>query len=200
MNMNAENDQSAARVARPSPLAMLHTIKLPLWVGLVLLALLAGVFIWKQIEVGGAERRLAAERQVLIEKTEADKAALQHSAQETLASQSAEIYQLFGTALAWNVRSAMMRKNYDEIDQYFSALVKHDRIQLALLADPAGKVLVASDRKYLESRFSDHFPAALLQQPGVTIHPGEGKERRLVLPIQGLNSQLGTVVLTYTAP
>jgi len=198
--MDAENEQPTPHVVRPSPLAKLQTIKLPLWVGLALLALLIGTFVWKQVAVAGAERRLAAERQVLIASTEAEKTTIQRTAQETLATHSAEIYQLFGTALAWNIRSAMMRNNLDEIDQYFSALVKNDRIQLAVLADPSGKVLLASDRKFQERSFSEHFPAALLQQPGVSIHPGEGKERRLVLPIQGLNSQLGTVVLTYMAP
>lgn len=198
--MDAENHQATGRVVHASPISMLQTIKLPLWVGLTLLALLIAVFVWKQVAVAEAERRVAAERQALIAQTEVEKNTLQRTAQEALARHSGEIYQLFGTALAWNIRSAMMRNNMDEIDQYFAALVKNPQIPLVLLADPAGKVLLASDRKFQDRNFSDNFPAALLQQPGVSIHPGEGKERRLVLQIQGFNALLGTVLLTYTTP
>jgi len=197
--MTAATDESSVRVSG-TPLSKLHTTKLPLWVSLTLLALLIGMFAWKQIAGGAAERRFDEERQSLIYKAEAERSAYQSTAQETLARQSADIYRLFGTALAWNIRSAMMRNNLDEIDQYFSALVKNERIQLVLLANPEGKVLLASDRKFVGSQVSDHFPAAMLQQSGVTTHPGEGKERRMVLSIQGLNTQLGTVLLTYMAP
>jgi len=198
--MNAETDKAAEHTSGTSTLVKLRTIKLPLWVSLALLALLIGVFAWKQIAVGAAERRLAGERQALIDKTEAERAAFQRTGQEALARHSEDAHRLFGTALAWNIRSAMMRNNLDEIDQYFTALVQNERIQFVLLADREGKVLLASDRKYLGGQFSDSFPAALLQQTGVTIHPAEGKERRMVLSIQGLNTQLGTVLLTYVAP
>ena len=154
--MNAETDKSADPVSASSPLSKLQTIRLPLWVSLALLALLIGIFAWKQIAVGGAERRLAEERQALIDKTETDKAAFQRTAQDALARHSEDVHRLFGTALAWNIRSAMMRNNLDEIDQYFTALVKTERIQLVLLADPEGKVLLASDRKFLDGQFSDH--------------------------------------------
>lgn len=200
--MNPETDKSAEDVSGTAPRSKPQKIKLPpfLWVSLALLALLIGMFAWKQIAVGAAERRLAEERQALIAKTELERVAIHRTAQETLARHSEDVHRLFGTALAWNVRSAMMRNNLDEIDQYFSALVKNERIQLVLLANPEGKVLLASDRKFMDTQVSEHFPPALLQQTGVTIHPGEGKERRMVLSIQGLNTQLGTVLLAYVAP
>lgn len=197
--MTDPTDTSAVHVSG-TPLSKLHTIKLPLWVSLVLLAMLISMFAWKEIALGAAERRLAEERQAFIANTEMDRAAFQRAAQEALERHSEDVHRLFGTALAWNIRSALMRNNLDEINQYFSALVKNERIPLVLLADPEGKVLLASDRKFMGTQVSDHFPAALLQKTGVTIHPGEGKERRMVLSIQGLNTRLGTVLLTYVAP
>lgn len=178
----------------------LREIRLPLWVSLVLLVLLIVVFAWGQVGAGAAERLLATERQQLAQQVEAERAAVRREAQEALARQGENAQRLFGTALAWAVRSAMLRNNLDEVDQYFGDLVKTGRIPLALLADAEGKVLLATDRKYLESRFSEHFPAELLQQPDVSIHPDEGNRRRLVLPIQGLTSRLGTVLLVYAPP
>ena len=94
----------------------------------------------------------------------------------------------------------MVRNNLDEIDQYFSALVKNERIQLVQLVDPEGKVLLSSDRKFMGSEVSGHFPAALLMQTSVSILPGEDKVRRMVVFILGLNKRIGTVLLAYFAP
>lgn len=198
--MEPETNKPADYRPKPSLLARLQEMRLPLWVSLLLLALLIIVFAWSRFSAGGGERRLAEERQQLSQKLESERSAMQHQAQETLARQTQDMQILFGTALAWSVRSAMLRNNFDEIDQYFVDLVKNPRITLALLADVDGRVLRTSDRKYLDSRFSEHFPAELLRGEDVAIHPDEGNRRRLVLPIQGLTSRLGTVLLVYAPP
>ena len=202
--MDPETDKPAARqpadyapARERSPLAKLQDIRLPLWVSLALLLLLVIVFAWGRITAGAAERRLAAERQALAQQVQAERAALQREAQETLARETRDLQQLFGSALAWSVRSALLRNNLDEIDQYFTELVKNPRVTLVLLADNDGKVLRASDRKFLETPFGEHFPAEYLKSEGVAVHPGEGRQQRLVLPIQGLTARLGTVLLVY---
>ena len=195
--MEPETDKPAGERPKRSPLAPLQDIRLPLWVSLVLLALLILVFVWSRFSGAGAEQRLAQEHQQLAQKLEAEKSAMQREAQDALARQTQDLQVLFGAALAWAVRSAMLRNNLDEVDQYFVELVKNPRISLALLADADGKVLRTSDRKYLDARFSEHFPAELLRGEDVAVHPDEGNRRRLVLPIQGLTSRLGTVLLVY---
>ena len=189
-----------ADARKPSALARLHEMRLPLWVSLLLLALLIVVFAWSWFSAGGAQRRLAEERQQLSRQLEAERSVLQREAQEALARQTRDLQALFGAALAWSVRSAMLRNNLDEIDQYFGDLVKNPRIPLVLLADVEGKVLRSSDRKYLASRFAEHFPAELLKSEDVAIHPDEGNRQRLVLPIQGLTARLGTVLVVYAPP
>lgn len=198
--MDPETDKPAASSPQPSPLARLQAMRLPLWVSLLLLALLIVVFAWGRLGAGGAERRLAEERQQLGEKLETERSAMQRGAQEALARQTRDLQALFGTALAWSVRSAMLRNNFDEIDQYFGDLVKNPRISLVLLADAEGRVLRSSDRKYLDARFAEHFPAELLKGEDVAVHPDEGSRSRLVLPIQGLTSRLGTVLVVYAPP
>lgn len=189
-----EHDDSST--TRPSG----EKMKLPLWVTLAVLGLALAVLAWQQYSVVSAERRFEAERQALTSKLAADHEAALTRTRNALTAHSEEALKLFGTALGWTIRSAMMRENRDEIDQYFTELVKRDRVRLALLAGPDGKVLVASDRNFQDSAFSQHFPAALLQEPAVAIHRGEGQLRRLVVPVHGLSQQLGTVLLVYEAP
>ena len=198
--MDSEPSTSPEYSRKPSALTRLQQTKLPVWVSLLLLFALVVVAAWAAFAVSGAERRLAQERQQFEQKLEADTSALRREAQETVARQTQETQLLFGTALAWSVRSAMLRNNLDEIDQYFGELVKNPRIALVLLADVDGKVLRTTDRKYLDAQFSTHFPDELLKVENVVVRSGEGERIRLVLPIQGLTARLGTVLLVYAAP
>jgi hypothetical protein len=184
-----------ADVTKPrSRFARLHQIRLPLWVTVLLLVLMLALLASRELVLKAAEERLEAERQSVAKQLEDEKVALRANARE--ANESA--YELFGKALAWAVRTAMMRRNFDEIEQYFAALTSDPHITLALLVDQKGKILLASDRQLQDAQFSAHFPAALLQTPDVAIERGEGNERRLVLPVQGLNKRLGTVLVVYT--
>ncbi len=198
--MDSEPNTSPDYSRKPSPLARLQQTKLPVWVSLLLLLALGIVAAWAAFAISGAERRLTQERQQFEQKLEADTSALRREAQETVARQTQEMQLLFGTALAWSVRSAMLRNNLDEIDQYFGELVKNPRIALVLLADVDGKVLRTTDRKYLDGQFSTHFPEEFLKVENVVVRSGEGERIRLVLPIQGLTARLGTVLLVYAAP
>ncbi len=180
-------------VRKASPLATLQEVKLPLWVSLALAVLVLLVFAWKSFAVSAVERGMEAERQALAEQ----RATVEAEAREAVMRSSDATHALFGTSLAWAVRGEMIRNNLDQIDQFFNELVKADRIQLALLADQSGKVLVSSDRAFVDAQLPPAFPADLLQLPNVTVQPAGAGERRLVIPIQGLNTRLGTVFVVY---
>jgi hypothetical protein len=200
MTIEPDKIEEPAPPKTPSRLARLQETKLPLWVSAVLLLVLLIVFTWGRITSGAAERRLEAERRELMQKVEAERATLQRETQESLGRETRELQLLFGHALAYAVRSAVLRNNFDEVDQYFSDLVRNPRVTLVLFADTEGKILRASDRKYVDTRFGEHFPADLLKSPDVSVHPGEGARRQLVAPIQGLTARVGTVLLVYAPP
>jgi hypothetical protein len=149
----------------------------------------------------------AAGRQLSALQLQRDKGAVeqQHVASavgdncESLRRQIEQSHLHFGTALAWAVRSALMRNNVDQIDLYFTELVKSRAIQTAVLADRHGKVLATTEKHLRGARFSAHFPPALLSEPDVRLERMEGNQMRLTLPIHGLSRRLGTVLLTYTA-
>jgi len=186
--MESESPLSPAPKHR---LTKLHEIRLPLWVSLVLLVLLLIVFTWQSFSVSQTERRLEAERQALLEQQNG----LQAAAAEAMQHADRRTRQLFGTALAWAVRAEMIRGNLDQIDQYFSALVRTHGLVLALLVDPAGKVLVASDRAYVDEPLPAGFPSDLLHSDTIQSVFSEDGSERMAIPIHGLNARIGTVIL-----
>jgi len=199
--MESPSDQPSAQAAADpttSAASALQRIKLPLWLFLLLLVLLLVSFGWGRFAASTAERRLASERQTMTEAFDAERAALQKASNEAIARQTAELESLFGAALAWSVRSSMLRNNLDEIDQYFGVLVRNPRIPLVLLVGAEGQILRSSDRQFVDSDFAAHFPAELLTGSDVAVHPDEGRRRRIVMPIQGLTARLGTVLLIYS--
>src|SRR5688572_9138371 len=124
----ASPEKTEAPAPKPSRLARLQEVKLPLWVSVILLLVLLIVFTWGRLTSGAAERRLEAERQQLAQKAEAERSAMQRETHEILARETRELQLLFGHALAWAVRSAMLRNNFDQIDLYFADLVRNRRV------------------------------------------------------------------------
>jgi hypothetical protein len=183
-------------IQEKSPFSIL-TAKLPLWVSLLLLLVAALIFAWKQVALDRMESRFEEEKQQLAEQYETGKSTLMRQAGAALSKNSEAAHRLFGNALAWAIRGELIRNNLDQIDQYFSELVKVERIHLVALASQEGKVLVASDKKLQNAEFGQIFPAELLNETQVSIHP-QGEDRLLVLPVMGLNTRLGTAVLRYT--
>jgi hypothetical protein len=175
-------------------------IQPPLWTVITLAVLLAAALLWRQFSVAALERRMDEQRQTLLQQAGAERSAQAERARSALARQDEELQELFGTALSWAVRSALLRKNMDEIDQYIGQLIEYRRFSLVLLADAGGKVLLASDRKYHNQSLQQHFPSVPLDATGVRILGGQGArvERQLVLPVQGLTTRLGTLLLIYT--
>ncbi|MCS6785436.1 MAG: hypothetical protein NZ524_00165 [Thiobacillaceae bacterium] len=175
---------------------ILHDTRLPLWVSLLLILLLIAAFAWQRAALERAQAQLAAERQALAAQHAAARSSLQEQLRQGLVAQEREALARFGTVLAWAVRGELMRGNLDQIDQYFVELTRLPRVQRVLLADQSGKVLVATDRKFLGRPVTEAAPAEVLMLHQVTVQPG-AQGGRLVIPVMGLNARLGTVVLDY---
>ena len=184
--------------AKRSTGAKLLKTAVPLWTVLIALVLLIAMGVSRHVAVGDAERRIEIERQSLARtlKSEREAAAAQRHA---LVQQSGQAHLLFGSALAWAVRSALVQNDVREADQYFAELVRNDRVKLALLANAKGRVVASTDRQFLGKSFGAHFDRALLKTDKISLHP-DGGDIRLVVPIRGLTSRLGTVLVSYAAP
>ena len=184
----------------PRTLSRLRTIKVPLWVPSVLLVALALAVIAYPLATRNAERERKALVLKVTEHAAAEHATLNRQAEAALGRASDQTHRLFGVALAWAIRSAWMRDNFDQLEQYVAELVKHERLQLVVLADADGRIVLSSDLNLKGSGFARHFPETLLGDATVTVHDAGGRTRRMTIPIQGLNSRLGTALVVYVAP
>ena len=185
--------------AKPSAAARLLKTKVPLWTALVLIVLLIAMGIAQYAAVRNAERQAELERQELARTLKTEIAAAQARNRQTLVRQSDQAHLLFGSALAWAVRSALVQNRPSEVDQYFAELVKNDGIKLALLVDGKGKIVASSDRQFAGKSFGAHFAPELLRADRISLHPNGG-DSHLVIPIRGLTTRLGTVLVAHTAP
>ncbi len=180
--------------AKPSALDTSRKIMLGLAVAVVVVA--AGMYAWKAAAVSAVEDRLA---QVQAQQAQA-RTALIEQARRLDAQHADESLRRFSTAFAWVVRRELMASNLDQVDQYFTELVQMNGFQSAVLASPDGKIVVASDRKKLAQSFSSLYPGEALQAKEIQVERDAGGALRAVIPILGLNQQLGTVVLEFSQP
>jgi C4-dicarboxylate-specific signal transduction histidine kinase len=99
----------------------------------------------------------------------------------------------------WAVRSAQIRDNIDEVNQYFNELVKEPNIKEIVLADNKGTVLAATNKKHEGKAFGDLFPAALLRQNDV-FFTQQDSVYQVAAPVMALNNKLGTLLILYDVP
>jgi Tfp pilus assembly protein PilO len=173
---------------------------LPVWVALVLILALLGALGWQALMMKRAESRLETERQTLGAQFEADRGALLNDVRAKADANADETKRQFGMVLAWAVRGEMLRNNLDQVDQYFSQIIKLPHTELALLADSSGKVRVSTDRRHLGAALTTLVPVEATLQQAVSVQRAADEARLLVIPIMGLNSRLGTVVVRYRQP
>lgn len=169
-------------------------IMLGLAVALVVVAI--AMYLWKSAAVSSVESRLT---EVQAQQVQA-RADLIEQARQLDSRQDVESLKRFSTPLAWAIRRELMVSNLDQVDQYLTELVQMPGFQSAVLATPDDKVIVASDRKQLAQPFSAIYPGAYLQAKEVKVEPATDGGLRTIIPIMGLNQQLGTLVVEYVAP
>lgn len=193
--MSEPNDFSANASTSTGVMGRLTAVKLPLWVGLALLILWAISFGWQSLAQKRLEAKLDTERAAMTAQAANDRQALLGQLRARTGAASEASLREFGTALAWAVRGEMIRTNLDQVDQFFTEVVKLPGTERALLADADGKVVVSTDRRHLGVEASTVVPPEALL-PEVTVRSEADGTLLLVVPVMGLNDRLGTVFVT----
>ncbi len=197
MNNPEENKENTLETSIQSKFAGLDTNrKVMIGLGAALVVLAVALYAWKVAAVGAVEDKLAQSQAQHVQA----RAELIEQARQLDARGNEEALRRFGTPLAWAVRREVMAANLDQVDQYLTDLVQIRGFQSALLANPEGKVIVASDRKQIAAQFSSLYPAQYLQAGEIQVEQVPEGKLRAVIPIMGLNRRLGTLVLEYTPP
>ena len=194
--MTDPNDFSAATSRRATLVNKLTATRLPLWVSLVLLVLWLVTFAWQSFAQARLEARLAQDREAMTSQFEADRQTLFGQLRSRVESDTDESRRQFGLALAWAVRGEMIRNNLDQVDQFFTEIVRLPTTERVLLVGADNKVLVSTDRRHKDADGVALVGADTLQLPQVTVRAGQDGSRELVIPVMGLNARLGTVIVT----
>jgi hypothetical protein len=143
--------------------------------------------------VEAVENRLA---QVEAQQAEA-KAQIINQAKQLEDAQVEEALRLFSIPFAWAIRRELMAGNVNQVDQYLGQLIQIRGFESAVLIQPDGKVIVASDRKKLVETFSSLYPDVDLNINEVKLEKAGNGTFRAMIPILGLNKQLWMVVVEY---
>lgn len=166
---------------------------LPIVLAVTVVLVFAAMNVWRSVSVRRAEDRLeaetarfAAERTDLVERTAA-----------VYVQGKADALTLFAIPLAWAVRREVISGNLDQVDQYFTELVKLKGFSRVVLAGADGAILVSSDRKHLGGRFETLYPPELLAVQHTRLVEASPGKYVVVVPIMGLNERRGTLAVSY---
>lgn len=196
----AEPSDFSSPAAPSSSTARLARMRVPLWLVLLVAVLLLALLGWQRLAMNRAEAGLAAERQAMSRQFEADRSALLNDLKAKVETNTDEAKRQFGLALAWAVRGEMIRNNLDQVDQFFGEIVKLPHTERVLLADASGTVRVSTDRRHLGAALTTLVPVEATLADKVEVRVQAGGPKLLVIPVMGLNSRLGTVVVSYRQP
>lgn len=164
-------------------------------IAVLMAALLAG-YLYLTQRTTRSQASADADRQRVVAEATRAREDLVRSHQAAMTARTRELLLVAALPLAWAVRAELLQKDYREVGVYFRQLVQQSTVDRAVLILPDGLVKVASDQK-LEGR-----PASEAL-PGVAIDKDEprveqrGRQFLAVVPVMGLTSRLGVIVLGY---
>ncbi|WP_299991720.1 hypothetical protein [uncultured Pontibacter sp.] len=159
---------------------------IPLLLALAFLVILLFINSSKNTQLREAREQAAQEREVVVTQ-----------ANQRVTENTTYFLRTLMMPFSWSVRTAMMSRNMEQVDQYLYAFVQEPDFELVLLADNSGKIISTTNQKYKGELFADHFESSLLQVESITLDTSDSSSIKVAAPIMGLNSKLGTLYTVY---
>ncbi len=102
-----------------------------------------------------------------------------------------------GKALGNSVRAEMIRGNKEQLNQFLIEMVQQTEVELVMVVDSVGNVYLSTDKKYENQFILDVIPTVprVVDKPMVV--EASAKEALYAAPINSLNHQIATMVVTY---
>ena len=153
----------------------------------VAVLLLAGIWIWKSIQVSNVRR-----------KAETDQRTLREEARIHIRQTHEAHLKLLAKPLLWAIRSEMMQGNLSQVNLYANDMVKEKNIQRIVIANAEGIIVSSTNKKDEGKQFSTVGKQSYLLADSTVV---ETNDSIMVMssPIMGFNNRLGTFMLTYKA-
>ncbi len=107
----------------------------------------------------------------------------------------AEAIELAAVTTEWAVRAELVRDDVEDVQEYMQRLVKRPRIRRALVAKADGTVVGSGERSQRGQAIANLVPGLPAELSSLQKVPVANDGTLFVLPVMGLESRLGTLVL-----
>lgn len=151
----------------------------------ILIIVSAGMYLWGYVKVKQMEKTVKEKEIVMVER-----------AQLMVNENAQNLLKATALPLVWAVRKEMIRGNFEQINEYMERLVHEKGFKTILLVDASLKILLSTDKRMQGQRFADYYPVEILQVNDISIST-DSLNIRVIAPVMGLNSRLGTLVIEY---
>lgn len=154
-----------------------HPVMMTVIIGL---SIAASVYFWKDME------------------TKKQKAAVVKMANEQLIENNQQMLKLLSKPLVWSIRSEILRDNLEQVNILTKDMVKEKNIQVINVIEPAGKIIISTDKRLEGKMATGIVESDLLETDSVLVsHNKSAGVISLAAPVMGYDRRLGIVTLVY---
>lgn len=155
----------------------------------VALLLLAGIWIWKETQIGNVKKQ-----------AETEKLALQQKAAAMIVQSNEEHLKVLAKPIVWAVRAEMMQGNISQVNLYMNDMVKEKNFQRIVVANDKGIIVSSTNKKDEGKPFSTIGKDAYLSSNSTNVENVGDSILTMTSPIMGFNNRLGTLLIKYALP
>ncbi|MEI6854004.1 MAG: hypothetical protein WCL06_14255 [Bacteroidota bacterium] len=152
----------------------------------LLIAIPAGIYFWKQAEISKLKKQ--HETEIIQIRTDAT---------NTITDNNKKNMETLTRVFSWAVRSEMLRNNLDQVNTYMTDLVKAADLNDISAIKTDGIVVLSTNKKFEGNAYPGPVASQLSQINEVVSQNDADGNIMSICPIMGLDSRLGTIVITY---
>ncbi|MEO6903838.1 MAG: hypothetical protein ABI315_11925 [Bacteroidia bacterium] len=154
---------------------------------IVEIALIAGIWIWKEIELRSFKKESAKHA------TEME----YQFTQQILEMQTHNLKSMI-KPLVWAVRSEMLKNDVTDINFYINELVKEKGFQFILITDDKNNIIASTNKKWEGNPFNVTGLSSNVLGDSTIVNMTNNNIFLASAPVMGFNRRLGAVVISYS--
>lgn len=156
---------------------------------LVAVLLIAGLLIWKAIQISNIRRYEQVKREQL-----------RSDAVEAVMQSHREHLRLLAKPYVWAVRQEIMRGNTDQLNVYANEMIKERYFQNIVIANEKGIIISSTNKKFEGQEFATVGKSSYLTSDTALVEKINDSVLVMSSPVMGFNNRLGTLMIRYSTP
>lgn len=152
------------------------------------LVLLAGIWIWKSVEINQLNKQ-----------AEKNQAELKNEASVQLMQSHKAHLTLLAKPFVWALRTELLNKNLSQVNLYLNDMVKEKGMMRIMIADPKGTIIASTNKKDEGQPFTSIGNEATLTSDEIVVQQAKDSTLVMTSPIMGFSNRLGMLLIAYSA-